>query len=84
MARRKMKFAFRSVDPLNPSIWQDAYEYLALHNEDFLNGVENAVVQGFTPDEIYRHVLREAGIHRSEMAKRCQNAARHIMNQQDD
>jgi hypothetical protein len=84
MPKRKTIVAYRKVAPLNPSIWQDAYDYLALHNEDFLNGVENAVAQGFTPDEIYRHVLREAGIHRLEMAKRCQNAARHIVNQQDD
>ena len=83
MARKKV-VAYRKVSPLNPSIWQDAYEYLALHNEDFLNGVENAVVQGFTPEEIYSHVLREAGVHRLEIAKRCQNAARYILSQRDD
>ena len=79
MAKIKNKVVFRPVKPLNPAIWQDAYEYLAAHNEDYLNGVENAIAQGFTPEEIYRHILREAGYHRQEMAKRCENAARHIL-----
>lgn len=84
MARRKKIVAFREVAPMNPSIWQDAYEWLIDNNkEDFLNGVENAVDQGFTPDEIYRHILREAGLHRIELAKRCQNAARHVMSLPD-
>jgi hypothetical protein len=85
MTRRKPKVAYRKVEPLNPSIWQDAYQWLIDNNkEDFLNGVETAVDQGYTPDEIYRHILREAGLHRIELAKRCQNAARHIISQQED
>lgn len=76
---RKPVTAFRKVPPLDPMIWEDAYYYLADYHEDFLNGVEEAVSKGFTPDEIYRHVLREAGVHRIEIAKRCQNAARYII-----
>ena len=70
---------FRKVKALNPAIWQDAYDYLVAHNEDFLNCVEDSVAQGYSPDEIYRHILRDAGYHRQEMAKRCENAARHII-----
>ena len=85
MPRRKKIVAFRQVIPLNPSIWQDAYQWLIDNNrEDFINGVENAVDQGFTPDEIYRHILREAGHHRMELAKRCQNAARYILHRIDE
>jgi len=81
--KRKQVTTYRLVEPLNDSIWQDAYEYLALNNEGFLNGVENAVALGFSPDEIYRHILREGGTHRSEIAKRCQNAAKYIISQQE-
>lgn len=80
---RKPKMAFRKVPALDPMIWEDAYFYLADYHEDFLDGVEDAVAKGYTPDEIYRHVLREAGVHRIEIAKRCQNAARHIIAQND-
>ena len=84
MPRRKKIVAFREVAPLNPSIWQDAYDWLSENKEEFLNGVENAVDMGFTPDEIYRHILREAGFHRMELAKRCQNAARFVQQRIDN
>jgi len=63
-------------------ICKDAYDYLATYHQDFLDGVEDAVAKGYTPEEIYRHILREAGVHRNEIAKRCQNAARYILSQE--
>lgn len=80
---KRANVIFRPVTPLNPAIWKDAYEYLASNNEDYLNCVEDSVVQGYTPKEIYRHILREAGYHRQEMAKRCENAARYILADQE-
>jgi len=41
--------------------------------------VTDAVTAGYTPEEIYRHWLKEAGYHRQELAKRCENAAKHIL-----
>ena len=81
---KRVKVAFRRVKPMNPAIWHDAYDYLAEHNEEWLNGVETSVGQGYTPEEIHRHVMREAGMHRLEIAKRCENAARHIISDQGD
>lgn len=81
---KKLRVAFRPVVPMNPAIWQDAYEYLASNNEDFLDCVMNSVAQRYTPEEIYRHILREAGYHRQEMAKRCENAARYLLADQEE
>lgn len=83
MFGRKKAISYRNVEALNKSVWHDAHEYLALHGREFLNGVEDAVAQGYSPDEIYYHILRECGSHRSEIAKRCQNAAKYIISQQE-
>lgn len=80
MPARKVKPLHRPVPPLNPAIWKDAYNYLEQHDEEILFAVIEAVDKNFSPEEIYHHWLREAGWHRIELAKRCENAARHYIN----
>lgn len=70
---------YRPVPALDAVIHQEAYDWLLQYQEDILGAVETAIDQGFTPDEIYQHWLREAGWHRIELAKRCKNAAKHIL-----
>jgi hypothetical protein len=73
------KSGFRSVTPLDPVIEKDAYNFLLASDEEILQAVHDAIDQGFTPEEIYRHWLRRAGYHRIELAIRCKNAAHHIL-----
>jgi hypothetical protein len=80
---KKRTATFRPVVPMNPAIELDAYEYLASNAEIWLDCVVNSIAQGYSPEEIYRHVLRQAGYHRFEIAKRCENAARYLMTSQD-
>lgn len=70
---------YRPVPQLDPVIYEEAYNWLLQYQEDVLSAVDSAVVAGYTPDEIYQHWLREAGYHRIELAKRCKNAAKHIL-----
>jgi len=70
---------YRPVPQLDPVIWEEAYNWLLQYQEEILAAVESAIDANFTPDEIYQHWLREAGYHRIELAKRCKNAAKHIL-----
>ncbi len=72
---------YRSVPPLHPVIHEDAYDYLFRNNPEVLIAVEEAVEDGFSPKEIYYDWIREAGDNRGDLAKRCENAAKHIMSQ---
>ena len=83
MAKTKSRPMFRPVPPLNPVIWRDAYDYLMEHDEEILWAVVEAVDQGYDPEEIAKHWLREAGYHRQELAIRCKNAAKHIIRERE-
>lgn len=83
MGKKKQKPLYRQVLPLNPAIWRDAHDFLLQHDEEILYAVSDAVDQGYTPEEIYRHWLREAGYHRQELAVRCRNAAKHLNRQRE-
>jgi hypothetical protein len=75
----KNKTIFRPVPSLDPVIWEEAYNYLLERHEEILIAVSTAIDQGYSPEEIYRHWLREAGYNREELAKRCKNAAKHLI-----
>ena len=78
MPKKKRK-PYRPVPPMNPVIQKDAYDFLFNHYEEVLEAVEESIEQGYRPEEIYQHWLREAGFHRIELAKRCENAARYLL-----
>jgi hypothetical protein len=66
---------------LRPVIGQDDYEWLEVHKPDYLAAVEKELAGGKTPEEIYRHLLREIGDDRAALARRCRNAARFVAGQ---
>lgn len=56
-----------------------AYNWLMSYSPDHLGGVEYAVQNGSTPDEIYRFMLRDT--FQQEIAHRCRLAARWLIEQ---
>lgn len=74
MAHVKAKFL-----PLAMANQSEAYSWLEMHAPDYLTALEQAVEQGATPEEVYRFMLTDAGIHRQEIAKRLQLAAGHVL-----
>ena len=74
----------REVTEMNEAVYEDGFDFLEKHGrigQAYLNGVRMAVERGYTPDEIYYQVMREAGDWRKEIAERCRAAAHHIIGQ---
>ncbi len=65
-----------NLEKLGWAIDAQSHEWLAVHLNDVLTGVEDALKQGEAPHEIKRFVLIQTG--RIELALRCEQAARHI------
>jgi nicotinamide mononucleotide adenylyltransferase len=71
----------REVPEMNEAIWADAYDYLENSGrigQVYLDSVTAAIERGYTPDEIYHQIMREAGSHRQEIAERCRAAAKYL------
>ena len=76
----------REVSEMNEAVWKDAYDWLENHGrvgQGYLDGVRMSVERGYTPDEIYHQIIREAGEWRLDIAERCRAAANHLMAQKD-
>jgi hypothetical protein len=72
----------REVPEMNIAIWEDGYDWLQNNGtiaQAYLNQVQVAVEKGYSPNEIYHQVMREAGGHRREIAERCRAAANYIL-----
>ena len=79
---RKQHQQLRQVPEMNIAIWQDGYDWLENHGEvgqAYLRQTAYAVEVGYTPDEIYHQIVREAGSHRIEIAERCRAAANFLL-----
>ena len=76
----------RHVPTMNAAIWLDGYDWLANNGEisqGYLNATIESVERGYTPEEIYYQVVREAGSNRREIAERCRAAANWIISIKD-
>ena len=83
---RKKHPQLREVPEMNIAIWKDGYDWLENHGDvgqAYLRSTVAAIEVGYTPDEIYHQIIREAGLHRIEIAERCRAAA-HFMLTSDD
>lgn len=49
--------------------------------EEWLAGVREAVANGATPDDVYRHMLNQLGPSRDALARRCKLAAAALVEQ---
>jgi len=56
----------------------ESYEWLTGNQPEVLSALEREVSGGATPDQIKLFVLRHTG--RFELAMRCEQAARHVLN----
>lgn len=68
-----------SQSPLLEAIDWDGWDYLNTHAPRYLVAVEGELRLGKTPEQIGSVVRRHAGSHREELAKRCEQAARHLL-----
>lgn len=66
------------LEELDAVVFEDAWNYLDIHNPELADKIKRAVHAGKQPDEIKSRFFRSAGDHRIEMAKRVENAARHL------
>lgn len=66
-------------DRLTKAAGAESWEWLQDNAATWAEGVSESVESGATPEQVYRHVLREVGQHREPLAKRCQLAARHLI-----
>ena len=83
MIEERILEKLRPVPDMNVAIWFDGYDWLENNGEisqAYLRQVHVAIDRGYTPDEIYHQVMREAGGHRREIAERCRAAANYIQN----
>ncbi len=71
----------RDVPAMDDAIWRDGYMWLQANAEFYLNRVELALVEGYTPEEIRVYVQRQTGDR--NIALRCEHAARHLTKWQD-
>lgn len=60
------------------TIDSDAWEYLNDNYPALADTVRKAVERGATPEQLRTRWLRRAGEHRIELARRVENAARHL------
>lgn len=67
-----------AMPTLQMALDAESYEYLAGNAPTILNAVEREVIGGRTPKQIKLFVLRQTG--RAEIALRCEQAARHVLN----
>lgn len=65
--------------PLLDAIDWDAWDYLNTHAPRYIAAIEGELRLGKTPEQIGGAVRRHAGHHREELAKRCEQAARHLL-----
>ncbi len=56
----------------------EAWTWLQDYAGEYAEGVSESVDSGATPEQVYRHVLGEVGLHREALALRCKLAARHL------
>lgn len=83
---KKQHQQLRPVKEMNIAIWQDGYDWLENHGDvgqAYLRQTAVAVEGGYTPDEIYHQIIREAGLHRIEIAERCRAAANFLRSSED-
>lgn len=66
------------LDELEAVVYEEGWDYLDIHNPELADKIKRAVAAGKQPDEIRSRFLRSAGDHRIELAKRVENAARHL------
>lgn len=67
------------LEPLTRTIEQEDYEWLLENAFEYYLAVSDSVSLGASPDEIYRHMMRQTYDGRQGLAIRCRNAASHII-----
>ncbi len=65
---------------LQKSLDAESYEWLAERSPRMVKAIEAEVMNGRTPEQIRLYVLLHTG--RPEIAMRCQQVSRHILNSQ--
>jgi hypothetical protein len=65
-----------AMNILNHELDAISYDWLVTQHSGLASAIENAVAEGNNPIQIKRAVLRQTG--RSELALRCEQAARHL------
>lgn len=83
---KKTHQQLRPVPEMNIAIWQDGYDWLENHGQvgqAYLRQTVAAIEHAYTPDEIYHQIIREAGVHRIEIAERCRAAANFMLSSED-
>lgn len=63
---------------LSPAINSDGWEWLQNNAPDYATAVQKEVAAGKSPDQIYRYMLVELGLHREPLARRCRQAAAYL------
>lgn len=84
--QKKQQPLLRVVNEMNVAIWQDGYDWLENHGDvgqAYLRATVASIDGGYTPDEIYHQIIREAGLHRIEIAERCRAAANFLRYNED-
>ncbi len=67
----------RDVPVMDDAIWRDGYTWLQANAEFYLDCVEVALAQNYSPEEIRFYVQRQTGDR--NIALRCEHAARHLL-----
>ncbi len=67
----------RDVPVMDDAIWRDGYTWLQANAEFYLDCVEVALAQNYSPEEIRSYVQRQTG--ERDIALRCEHAARHLL-----
>ena len=69
---------------MNPAIYKEAYDYFVEQDQtDLIDMVQASIDEGFSPEEIEHHWLRQAGLHRIALAKKLKNTAYYLLENAD-
>lgn len=69
------------LEEFDEVVYEEAWEYLYVHNPLMADKIRKAVNAGKKPEELRSRYLRNAGEHRVERACLIENAARHLQQQ---
>jgi len=58
---------------------QESWDWLLDNHPKIADALEVSVSRGATPDELRSFVQRRCGVNRVEFARRCEAAARHLL-----
>lgn len=68
-----------TFDNISAALNADSYDWLNRENAPLCAAIEGSVKQGVQPTDVYRYVLAHVGAGREALAKRCEQAAMHLV-----